>query len=274
MKMKERKPFPVGVVKAEYLLSNPENPSKKLRAYRVLERHMDKDGGGKKWCCYEAIVHLQPYCNNGGLAVVNTPRGLMYGRFYHRGKTVELRPINPEYDSIKFPASKISIVGEVDGFDSCPKERKQSDEVITRELAEARRSGFVSVEGFGVRAEVDDIGLLHVVVSAGKGKEALMVDHPASGTDKGSEHFVYTNDPSLVAWEIDRGDEYGDHRINPKKLREAAKSNTFRAWWGLQYKESPEEYAAMVEAVRRRDAAKQAGMKKIESVAGGQRGRN
>lgn len=268
--MKAGRPFPVGAVKAEYALTTDRQTGRKLRAYRVLERHMDKDGGGKNWCCYEAIVHLQPYCNNGELAVVETPKGLMYGRFYRLGEVVELRPDNAEFLSVKFPAAKIAVVGEVDGFDSCPKGRKRSNADIVRDLAVMDRSRFVAVGDFGVKAEVDEVGLLHVVVSARKGRGALMVDHPASGTDKGTEHFVYTNDPALMAWELDRSDDYGDHRVNPKKLRDAAKSKVFRAWWGLHYKETPKEYAARIEATRSREAAeKQSRAKKIECVAGG-----
>lgn len=251
--IKTGRPFPTGAVRAEYALTTDRQTGRKLRAYRVLERHMDKDGGGKNWCCYEAIVHLQPYCNNGELAVVETPKGLMYGRFYRRSDIVEIRADNAGFLSAKFPASSVTIVGEVDGFDSCPDDRKRAAATSALSLADMDRKRFVVVGGFGVRVEVDEIGLLHVVVRSMKGGEAIMVDHPSSGLAEGREHSVYTNDLLIVDWELDHGDDYGDFRVSPNKLRKAAKSKTFCAWWSLTRKETPEQYADLIDDVRRRE---------------------
>lgn len=132
----------------------------------------------------------------------------------------------------------------------------------------------IDVDGFSVEAKTDNVGLLHLEVSA-PGRNVLAVEHPSNGLNSdGSEHQVYTSDPAIIKWELDNSDERDDTRLSHKKLREAAKSKAFREWWGLTNKEAPEDFADRVEEAHRRESIKQAGAKKIEAVSGAARSRN
>lgn len=113
----------------------------------------------------------------------------------------------------------------------------------------------ITVEGFTVEAEIDDIGLLHIVVNSGAESGALMVNHPSSHLGAGTEHQVFSNDPAIIDWELGHCDEIDGDRPSPEKLREAAKSKAFRAWWALTNKMTPEAYADKIDGIRRREKA-------------------
>lgn len=139
---------------------------------------------------------------------------------------------------------------------------------------EGEKKASIAVGGYRVEAEQEDSGLLLLTVNGASQNRAIMVDHPASGTGNTGECLAFTDNQAIVAYELDC-EVTPDSRINPKRLRRAAKDPAFLAWWKLNNKEDPVQYADQIEEMRRRDAAaKKAGPKKTEAAASGTRSRN
>jgi len=139
---------------------------------------------------------------------------------------------------------------------------------------EAKEKSSISIGGYEIEAERDKSGLLILTVKGKPRSRVIMVEHPRSGTYNTSEQLAFTDNAAIIAYELDGG-ETTDGRVDPKRLRRAAKDPAFRAWWNLNNKEGPSEYADRIDEMRRREAVpKKAGPKKIEAVVGGSRSRN
>jgi len=110
------------------------------------------------------------------------------------------------------------------------------------------------VGGFRIEAEIDGDGFLRLFAgSAIKGRRVIGINHPEGPvtTDTG-EQIVLTDNDAIIAYELNETRSQ-DCRHDPEKLRKSGQDQTFRRWWGLTNKDTPEATAESVESIRRRE---------------------
>ncbi len=85
----------------------------RLRAFRVTNDSMFDE----HICEGDvALVEKRSYARDGDIVVALTNKRIVLKRFYREGATVELRPANDRYLTIKLPANKVEIWGVYRGL--------------------------------------------------------------------------------------------------------------------------------------------------------------
>ncbi len=85
----------------------------RLRAFRVtndamFDEHI-REGD-------VALVEKRSYARDGDIVVALTDNGIVLKQFFREGASVELRPANDQYSTIKLPANKVEILGVYRGL--------------------------------------------------------------------------------------------------------------------------------------------------------------
>jgi repressor LexA len=85
----------------------------RLRAFRVTN-----DAMFDQHICEGdvALIEKRSYARDGDIIAALTNKQIVLNQFYREGATVELRPANEKYQTIKLPANKIEILGVYRGL--------------------------------------------------------------------------------------------------------------------------------------------------------------
>lgn len=122
----------------------------------------------------------------------------------------------------------------------------------------------ITVGPYRIEAQQDKDGFLRLTVGGLSGQTVIPVNHPWSGLCDGSEQLVFTDNRTIIAYELDFGGDVAtpSGRTNPKPLRKAGKDPGFRALWKLNhagreaYARDPATYADYLERADVDDAAR------------------